>query len=85
MDQVSIEIPEKLFAPAESLSFSGTYDLGTLVQGADTYTFSVPLDWDIQVSNTGGALLVTGRVSGDAVTACARCLEDAHYDLEGDV
>lgn len=80
-----IEIPEQLFAPAESLSFSGTYDIPSLTQGADTYTFEHPLTWNVQVTNTGGALLVTGLVEGDALTSCVRCLEPASYYVEGEV
>ncbi len=85
MSTPCIEIPEQLFAPAESLSFSGTYDIPSLTQGADTYTFTRPLTWNVQVTNTGGALLVTGLVEADAVTNCVRCLEPATYELEGEV
>lgn len=85
MEAPRIEIPEQLFAPAESLSFSGIYDVPSLVQGADTYTFSQPLTWNVQITNTGGALLVTGMVEGDATTSCVRCLEPALYCLEGEI
>ncbi len=85
MEPLNIEVPAQLFAPAESLSFSGEYQLGQLEQGVDTYTFNSPLTWEVTVSNTGGALLVTGIVSGDAQTSCVRCLEPAEYSLEGEV
>ena len=85
MESSHIEVPAQLFAPAESLSFAGTYDLPELVQGVDTYTFEHPLTWDVTVSNTGGALLVTGIVVADATTSCVRCLEPAEYRLEGEV
>lgn len=85
MESSHIEVPAQLFAPAESLSFSGTYTLPELVQGVDTYTFEHPLSWEVTVSNTGGALLVTGIVTGDAQTSCVRCLEPAEYRLEGEV
>lgn len=44
-----------------------------------------PLTWEVTVSNTGGALLVTGIVTADAITSCVRCLEPAEYRLEGEV
>ena len=59
--------------------------LPELTLGADTYTFEHPLNWNVLVSNTGGSLLVTGIVSGDAVTTCVRCLDPAEYRLEGEV
>ena len=85
MESPHIEVPAQLFAPAESLSFAGTYNLPELVQGVDTYIFEHPLTWEVTVSNTGGALLVTGIVTADAVTSCVRCLEPAEYRLEGEV
>lgn len=85
MESPHIEVPAQLFAPAESLSFAGTYNLPELVQGVDTYTFEHPLTWEVTISNTGGALLVTGIVTADAVTSCVRCLEPAEYRLEGEV
>lgn len=85
MEPLNIEVPAQLFAPAESLSFSGEYQLGQLEQGVDTYTFANPLSWEVSISNTGGALLVTGIVSGEAQTSCVRCLEPAEYSLEGEV
>lgn len=85
MNKPIITIPDELFAPAESLSFSGTFLLPELILGADTYTFEHPLNWNVLVSNTGGSLLVTGIVSGDAVTTCVRCLDPAEYRLEGEV
>lgn len=85
MEPLNIEVPAQLFAPAESLSFSGKYRLDRLEQGVDIYTFSNPLAWEVSISNTGGALLVTGIVSGDAQTSCVRCLEPAEYSLEGEV
>ena len=84
-DPLRIEVPEKLFAPAESLSFTGTFALPAFKQGADTYAFGAPLDWNVQVTNTGGALLVSGTVTGSATTECVRCLDPAEYDLTGEV
>ena len=85
MEPLNIEVPAKLFAPAESLSFSGEYALSKMEQGVDEYTFSHPLSWGVTISNTGGALLVTGIVKGDAQTSCVRCLEPAEYSLEGEI
>lgn len=85
MDAPVIAIPDELFATAESSSFAGTYELDELTQGCDTYTFAHPLAWSVQVTNTGGAFLVTGSVDADATTDCVRCLEPAHYRLEGEV
>lgn len=80
-----IEVPQELFAPAESSSFSGTYDLPVLEAGPDTYSFKTPLEWNATLSNTGGALLITGSVTGEAEIACARCLNDYTLPVEGEI
>lgn len=85
MNPLLISIPEELFAGAESLSFSGKVDFPSLVQDASTYRFTDPVEWNVAVTNTGDALLVSGTVKGRALTACARCLEDVSYDFEGEV
>ena len=56
-----------------------------LSAGVDEYRFAEPLRWQADITNTGGALLVTGTVEGRAATACARCLEEAAFDVVGEI
>jgi len=81
----SIVLPQELFAPAESSSFSGTYTLPVLVAGPDLYDFAEPLSWRVDIVNTGGAMLVTGTVEGVGRTACARCSEPFDVSVIGDI
>ena len=85
MDQTTIHVPPELFVPAESSSLAGTYAPDALEVGPDTYTFAVPLAWNVVVSNTGGALLVSGTVTGNGTTECARCLESFDVPIAGEV
>ena len=85
MGETTIKIPAELFALAESSRFEGEYDLRTLAIGPDDYEFAHPLSWSVEVTNTGAALLVSGRVTGEGTCACSRCLEDVPYDFEGQV
>lgn len=85
MADTRILVPSELFAPAESSCFEGTYDLGILKAGPDLYEFEAPLAWQVTVSNTGGALLVTGTVEGAAKTSCARCLGSFEFPLTGEI
>lgn len=84
-EDARIAIPQELFALAGSSRFQGTVDLGTLEAGPDAYVFSAPASWAVDVTNTGGALLLSGTVSGRATTACARCLASVEVSLEGEV
>ena len=85
MDSTTIHVSQELFAPAESSSFAGVFAPEDLQAGPDTYTFKEPLSWNVLVSNTGGALLVSGTVTGTGVTECARCLEPLDVAINGEV
>lgn len=85
MSELRIHMPSELFAPAESSHFEGTFDVPVIKAGPDLYDFTGPLDWQVDVTNTGGALLVTGTIEGEAKTACARCLEEFSFPVTGEV
>lgn len=85
MSDTRILVPSELFAPAESSYFEGTYDLAILKAGPDLYEFSGPLAWQVTLTNTGGALLVTGTVEGTAKTSCARCLNAFEFPVTGEI
>lgn len=85
MSSLAFEVPQELFAPAESSSFGGAYVLPELQAGPDTYRFAEPLRWDVTLTNTGGALLVAGTVRGAGEIACARCLDRFGIEVCGDV
>ncbi|WP_139653227.1 YceD family protein [Raoultibacter phocaeensis] len=85
MSDTRILVPSELFACAESSYFEGTYDLNILKTGPDLYEFACPLAWQVTVTNTGGALLVTGTVEGTAKTSCARCLGPFEFPLTGEI
>lgn len=85
MDSLVIEIPAELFAPAESFSYAGELAISSFEFGPDEYRAARPLSWNASITNVGGALLVSGTVKGQVTTACARCLEDATFDVEGEI
>lgn len=85
MDALRLQIPPSLFTPAECLHFEGETALPVVKAGPDLYSFDEPLAWQVDIANTGDALLVTGTVEGEAKTACARCLETFSFSVTGDV
>ncbi|MDR0513865.1 MAG: DUF177 domain-containing protein [Coriobacteriaceae bacterium] len=85
MEGPCLTVAHELFAPAESSSFNGSFDLPFLKSGPDLYEFLEPLSWQVELTNTGGAILMTGTVEGCAKTACARCLESFDMRLVGEV
>lgn len=85
MADTIIKIPAELFALAESSHFEGAYDLPELAIGPDDYVFDEPLAWQVDITNTGSALLVEGAVEGTGTCACSRCLEDVAHGFQGTV
>lgn len=83
--QARIRVPNELFAPAESSSFAGELEIGVLAAGPDLYDFAAPVRWQADLTNTGGAILLTGTVEGTARTSCARCLEPVEMELFGEI
>ena len=80
-----IKLPAELFAPAESSHFEGKAAIPLIVAGPDDLRFDDPIDYEVDVTNTGDALLVQGQVRGVALIACARCLDDVTVPFEGDI
>lgn len=83
--ELRIALPAELFAPAESSRFEGSADIPVICAGPDDLRFDAPIEFVVDVTNTGDAMLVEGTVKGSATIACARCLEDSIYELEGQV
>jgi len=80
-----INVTHELFAPAESSTFDGNFELSVLKAGPDLYEFLEPLKWNVCLTNTGDALLVTGEVEGVARATCARCLEGFDFPIVGEL
>ena len=85
MADARVKIPAELFAVAESSHFDGEFTRGPLDVGADELAFDGPLSWQVDITNTDGALLVMGSVQARAHVACARCLDDVALDLDGQI
>lgn len=83
MNTTTIQVPSELFALAESSHFEGEIELETLAAGPDDYRFDAPLSWELDITNTGSALLVEGSVEGTGVCPCARCLDDVVHEFHG--
>ena len=83
--EARILISSELFLPAESAHFQGELALDLMKCGPDLYTFDKPVTWEVDVTNTGEALLVVGTCEGAGTTACARCAEPAQVNLIGDI
>jgi uncharacterized protein len=85
MNHQYLDLPEFLFETSAVGNFSGEVALPEITMGADIYRFQTPLHYNLVVTNTGGAFLVTGTVLAQAETACARCLSKVELELNAEV
>lgn len=85
MDSLLFPISKELLSTSASSFYSGHYECPIFKQGNGTYYFNEPLDYNITITNTSGALLVIGQIKGIAKTNCARCLEEAIVTVNGEV
>lgn len=85
MERLIIQIPKELLSPAETAHYEGELKLDRIEKGTDEYIFDKPVKWEADISNTGGALFVSGIAIADARTTCARCLGVADIHLEGEI
>lgn len=85
MNPIRIEIPKELFTPAGYKHYEGAAALEFLKLGPDLFEFKEPLAWQADITNTGGALLVTGTVEGEATCGCARCLGPVTFPVTGEI
>lgn len=85
MQPIYIDIPKDLLDPATQRSYEGVLPGFEFESGADSYSVEDSAQWNADITNTGGALLVSGNVSARVETLCARCLEHAAFDVEGDI
>lgn len=85
LDSLIVEVSPELFSPAECAMYEGVYDPGSFACGPDEYTPEAPLAFNAQITNVGGALLVSGSVAGVLNGTCSRCLEDMQVRVEGEL
>lgn len=85
MSDLTIEIPPRLLSVSEFQDYQGTYDVGEFEVGPDAYRAMAPFSWQVNASNTGGAILLTGTITGSLETSCSRCLEPTSVEINSEV
>jgi uncharacterized protein len=82
-------LPYKLLPELAELTSSrelaGVLPRETLARGSQLFRLASGIAYDLTLSNTGGGVLLTGSARATGVTECARCLDEASFDVEGAV
>ena len=64
---------------------NGVLPLEHFYKGYQLFKLEEGVSYDIELSNTGGGVLLRGLAHAIGTTECARCLEEAAFDVESAV
>lgn len=85
MQQLIVSIQPDLVEPASVRPLEGTLDIDSYHVGSMDIHVSGGIQYKLLLTNTGEGILLTGIASCTASTPCARCLEPAALEVEGEV
>lgn len=84
-EQLTIHISHDLFKPSATDSTDGLFNLDKLEGQFDTFTLKEPIHYQVTITNTGDAFLISGTAEAEAITSCSRCLEDVEVKLSANI
>lgn len=85
MQPIIFELDERLANPGDTLALAGHLDEDGYSLGEHELKLPQGIDYDLALTNAGEGILVTGMVRCHVVGTCDRCLEDAEFDIAGEV
>ena len=63
---------------------AGTYELKGFEKGPRSFLLDNGIQYELSLTNTGAAVVISGTVEAQVTSECDRCLEPAHLLLEGE-
>ena len=85
MNTVIFALDERLGNPGDTLSVAGHVDQDGYTLGDHAFSLPSGIDYDVALTNAGEGILVTGILKAHVVGVCDRCLEEATFDVAGEV
>ncbi|MDR3135893.1 MAG: DUF177 domain-containing protein [Coriobacteriales bacterium] len=85
LTSLPVRVLPKLAHTTSSITRSGTYPLKQLVLGCRDLKLPGGIDYQFRLTNTGEAVLLTGRACATVLGSCERCLGSAQQTLEGEI
>ena len=85
MQPVIFQLDERLANPGDTLPVEGHLDEASYALGQHEFALPGGIDYDLALTNAGEGILVTGMIRCHVVGTCDRCLEDAEFDIAGEV
>ncbi|MBQ6453335.1 MAG: DUF177 domain-containing protein [Coriobacteriales bacterium] len=85
MDELIVRILPELDEAGTVKHVQGELDLPAYESGRGEFRLLDGLSYDAYLSHTGDSILLTGTIKGRAMGSCDRCLEDAVFDIDGEL
>jgi len=85
MNTVIFALDERLGNPGDTLPVAGHVDQDSYSLGDHVFSLPTGIDYDVALTNAGEGILVTGILKTHVVGVCDRCLEEATFDIAGEV
>lgn len=85
MEPIIVRVDERLEAPGESITVSGTLDLSSYEMGGRTFTLPDGASYNLVLTNAGDGILATGILHAHIEGVCDRCLDPAAFDVSAEV
>ena len=85
MEPLIFPLDERLANPGDTWSVTGHLDESAYVLGDHEFSLPEGIDYDVVLTNAGEGILATGLLRAHVVGTCDRCLEDAEFDVAGEV
>jgi uncharacterized protein len=85
MDPVIVKLDGRLAEAGDALPLAGHLDQASYSLGDHVFDLPSGIDYDLVLTNAGEGILVTGILRAHVVGVCDRCLEEARFDVAGEV
>jgi uncharacterized protein len=85
MDPVIVKLDDRLAEAGDVLPVAGHLDQPSYSLGDHVFSLPSGIDYDLVLTNAGEGILATGILRAHVVGTCDRCLEEATFDVAGEV
>ena len=82
---IHIAIYPHLSKVGQSHTYKGDFGLKQISFGQALYAFDQSPQYEVELTNTGDAILVQGQINALALTSCVRCLKEIQIPISGSV
>ncbi|MEE0027937.1 MAG: DUF177 domain-containing protein [Atopobiaceae bacterium] len=85
MDSIVVSLDDRLSNVGDTLPLQGHIDVDSFDLSDRSVTLPEGMDYDLMLTNAGEGILATGILRAHVVGTCDRCLDEASFDVAGEV